>query len=135
MGCGTGILGILASRLGAASVIAIDHEEWAWENTRENTAVNGIQNLEVLLGSQDSIPAGPFDMILSNITRNMNMELLPVYRNILSPGGFAILSGFYTADLDEIIREGSSLQLHPLHQLQLHHWTAIILKNTENIHA
>jgi ribosomal protein L11 methyltransferase len=109
MGCGTGILGILASRMGASAVTAIDHEEWAYLNTLENAEANAVFNLKAMQGNEDSIPHHTFDIILSNITRNMNLLLLPVYKDRSHSGTELVLSGFYSYDLDEIKQSASSL--------------------------
>jgi ribosomal protein L11 methyltransferase len=106
MGSGTGVLGILAAKMGATQVCGIDIEAWAVENAQENAARNGV-SMEVLLGGKELI-AGPFDVILANINRNIIVDQLPHYAQALVPGGLLFCSGFYEHDID-IIRQNAAL--------------------------
>jgi ribosomal protein L11 methyltransferase len=103
MGCGTGILAILASKMGASPVLAVDVEDWTVENAQENAELNGCGDIEVRHGDV-SVLAGeaPFHLILANINRNVLLEDIPAYSELLLPEGILILSGFYTEDLDQI---------------------------------
>ncbi|MFN3529929.1 MAG: 50S ribosomal protein L11 methyltransferase [Bacteroidia bacterium] len=106
MGCGTGVLGILAAKLGAAKVIGIDIEGWAVENSLENTSRNEVA-MEVILGDASKI-TGIFDVILANINRNIIQRDLQIYARHLKKNGIMVCSGFYTEDVD-IIRESATL--------------------------
>lgn len=101
MGCGTGILAILAAKLGAKSVLAIDNDTWAFENTLENIERNGLTEIGVLLGGKEQI-TGLFHRILANINRNILLDQIPVYASALEPDGVLMVSGFYTSDLPAI---------------------------------
>jgi len=107
MGCGTGVLAILASKMGAGLVVAIDFDERAVDNAIENVAKNNTGTIDVIKGDSSDIPKEPFDVILANINRNTLMEQIPVYANTLGAGGRLFLSGFYTEDLPSI--EGHAL--------------------------
>jgi ribosomal protein L11 methyltransferase len=99
MGCGTGVLAILASMKGAEHLVAIDNDEWAYTNTLENLERNNIQNLIALMGGKEAIPDRKFDVILANINRNILLDQMEDYANALVPNGRLIMSGFYEEDL------------------------------------
>lgn len=104
-GCGTGVLGILASKLGAAYVDAVDIEEESVLNTKENCQVNEVVNLEAFHGTLEAAPAGPYDVILANINRNVILDSLPSLKQKMKPGGVLIVSGFVKDD--ETILQGA----------------------------
>ena len=100
MGCGTGILAIMAAKLGAAEVTAIDYDPVCYESAVENAQLNGIKNITALCGSKEMIPDEQYDIILANINRNILLDQLETYSFVLNPGGELYLSGFYeTPDL------------------------------------
>ena len=104
VGCGTGILSVLASMKGASSIVAIDNNPWCIENTTENLGLNHIQNCDIRFGtvSETVSETELFDIILANITRNVVLTELPLYAAHLKQGGTLVLSGFFEHDLDEI---------------------------------
>jgi len=102
-GTGTGILAILAHRLGAAGVLAIDNDSWSVENALENVAANGADSIGILQGSIDAVAAEPvFDVILANINRHILLAHMGRMGRMLSPSGTLVLSGIFAAD-QEII--------------------------------
>jgi ribosomal protein L11 methyltransferase len=106
MGCGTGILAIMASKSGASAVTAIDYDPVCFESTIENSQLNKIFNVQTLNGSKEAIPDELFDVILANINRNILLDQLKRYSEVLKPDGELYLSGFYeTPDLDLIMDE------------------------------
>ena len=106
MGCGTGILAIMAAQLGAANVVAIDYDPVCYESTIENSQLNNIDNITPLCGSKEAIPAEQYDTILANINRNILLDQMERYNEALKPGGEIYFSGFYeTPDLDIIKQE------------------------------
>lgn len=102
MGCGTGILGILASMKGAGNVTAIDIDEWSFNGTNENAALNNIQNITVKQGDAGLLASEKYDIILANIHKNVLINDMPVYNEVLKPGGLLVMSGFYTEDMQDI---------------------------------
>ncbi|MEM6805148.1 MAG: 50S ribosomal protein L11 methyltransferase [Bacteroidota bacterium] len=102
MGCGTGILGILASKKGAKKVWAIDIDPWSVENTAQNLKLNEVENIEVSEGVAKDIPERSFDFIFANINKNVLLEDIPIYARHLKKDGQLLLSGFYTRDEEEI---------------------------------
>lgn len=102
MGCGTAVLAILASMLGAEEVVAIDNDPWAYENALENVQRNNRENIRVIQGGQDAIPSERFHMILANINRNILLEQIPFYAAAMEHHGLLLVSGFYEDDLPAI---------------------------------
>jgi ribosomal protein L11 methyltransferase len=115
MGCGTAVLAILAEKLGAKEVLAIDIEEWAFNNSKENMEVNGSKNIEVDQGGAEKI-RGTFDVILANINRNVLLQDMQLYGQHLKDGGTILFSGFYQEDLalikDEASKHNLTFQSH-----------------------
>jgi len=97
MGCGTGILAIFSSLLGADDILAVDIDEWAYENTLENIERNNIDNIGALCGDA-SVLCGKFDIIIANINRNILLQDLSVYKSVAKAGSVLLLSGFYMSD-------------------------------------
>jgi ribosomal protein L11 methyltransferase len=102
MGTGTGILAILAKKLGAAATVAIDNDEWAVENAIENCKNNGFADIEVMLGTDVPSNYANFDIILSNITLNYNLDNYSLYERLAHTGTYLLLSGFYAEDAQKL---------------------------------
>lgn len=103
LGCGTGILAILANKLGAQEIVACDIDEWCVENSAENFELNDCKNIETFLGTVNDIPNLRLqDIVLANINRNVLIEEIPQYAALLKDEGFLLLSGFYEKDIEEI---------------------------------
>ncbi len=111
MGCGTGILGMLASLKGAKSVTAIDIDSWSFESTVENARLNNIFNLEAQLGDVRLLGTETFEIIFANIHKNVIVNDLPIYESVLQSGGKIYLSGFYTQDMPDVKAKAESLGL------------------------
>ncbi len=119
MGCGTGILGILAAHLGAKSVLAVDIEPWCVENTLENAEQNQCHHvIEAIRGDIDRV-AEFVDLIFANINRNTLIRHIPHYAKRLQRNGILLLSGFYQTDLLSITQEckANGLTFHSNTQL------------------
>lgn len=103
-GCGTGILGITASRLGANPVLGYDIDEWSADNAQHNAALNGVENMDVLLGDASVLDnvEDRFDIVIANINRNILIADMPAFRAHMKEGAQLILSGFYEADVPMI---------------------------------
>ena len=109
MGCGTGVLGIMAKKCGATNVVAVDIDDKSVANSLENAAANGVE-MDVRLGSTP--PDGNYDLILANIHRNILIEQMPAYAQILTSNGEVWLSGFYAEDIPYISHIAESVGLH-----------------------
>lgn len=100
-GCGTGILGIVASRLGADRVLGYDIDEWSSENAKHNASINGVGNLDVMLGDASVLDVVDevFDVVIANINRNILINDMSAFKRHMKNDGCLILSGFYESDV------------------------------------
>lgn len=128
MGCGTGVLGIAASLLGAASVLGVDVEPWCIENTLENAQHNQCDNINAL--QSDTVPSdqGTFDWVIANINRNVLLEQMPAYRQVLRENGRILLSGFYQKDVASISQQMTTLGLNNVATKQKNDWVAMLFR-------
>ena len=113
-GCGTGILGICALKLGAASCVGYDIDEWSTDNTRHNAVINRVENrLEALCGDATLLSryAPEFDVVLANINRNILLQDMECFVSVMAPGATLILSGFYQADCQMLEEKAQTLGL------------------------
>ncbi len=102
-GTGTGILAIASLKLGAASAVGFDIDEWSSSNAVENARLNGVSGLfTVLRGDIQAVTGAEFDMIAANIQKNVIEEMLPALAGRLAPGGTMILSGLLDTDREAI---------------------------------
>ena len=128
MGCGTSILAILASMRGADPVTAIDIDDWCVNNSRDNIALNHINNITVELGDASLLKGRkPFDVIIANINRNILLNDLPAYTACMHSGSEIYMSGFYVEDIPAIRERGESLGLEFVHYREKHNWAAVKL--------
>ena len=102
MGCGTGVLAILAEMKGATALDAIDIDNWCYLNTRENVDRNNCTHINVYEGTAEMLKEQQYDVVIANINRNILLEDVPTYSNCLVSGGKMFLSGFYTEDVPAI---------------------------------
>jgi ribosomal protein L11 methyltransferase len=123
-GSGTGILAILASKLGASSILANDIDDWAAENILENTALNEVSNVQFIHGDLAKIGEGKFDIILANINRNVLAASMKLLAEKLNKDGVLFISGFYESDLDYLQPFISQAQLIVLEKASKNNWCA-----------
>lgn len=114
MGCGTAVLAILASKLGAKNITAIDIDEFSFQNAIHNCKLNDLKNIEVLLGDSKSLCQQQFDVILANINRNILLNDMERYVAVLSRNGKLLLSGFYSEDVEIICAKAQGYGLKKL---------------------
>jgi ribosomal protein L11 methyltransferase len=129
MGTGTGILAILAEKLGAQNVLAIDIEPWSVENTIENASRNNCSRIEAICGDVDLVER-KVDLILANINKNVLKAHLDSYANVLNNKGIVLLSGFFQTDVDEIISCANQVGLKKNRILNKENWAAVELVKT-----
>ena len=128
MGCGTSILAILASMRGADPVTAIDIDDWCVNNSRDNIALNNINNITVELGDASLLEGRkPFDVIIANINRNILLNDMAAYTACMHKGSEIYMSGFYVQDIDAIRSKGESLGLRFVHYREKNNWAAVKL--------
>ena len=129
-GCGTAILSIMASKLGAKEVEAFDIDEWSVSNGKENIDVNRCKNIHQQQGKLSELNiTGMFDIILANINKNVLLEEIKLYRKFLVPSGLLLLSGFFTEDIPDLLTEASKYNLHELKRDERENWAALVLIN------
>ena len=129
-GCGTGILGICALKLGAASCVGYDIDEWSTDNTRHNAVINRVDDrLESLCGDATLLSrfAAEFDVVLANINRNILLHDMEHFVRVMAPGATLILSGFYQSDCQMLADKALSLGLHPVTTTTDGDWACLVI--------
>jgi ribosomal protein L11 methyltransferase len=125
MGCGTGILAIMAAKLNAAEITAIDYDPVCYDSTIENSALNHVANIIPLCGSKEVIPDEKYDIILANINRNILLDQMERYAEVLKQGGEIYFSGFYESpDLEIITDEARKHGLKYITHKKTNDWVA-----------
>ena len=124
MGSGTAVLAILAKKLGAATTVAIDNDEWAYNNAFTNVALNGIDDIQIVLGDAHTIGNQQFDVVLANINRNILLRDMVYYVEAMRPKARIFFSGFYEEDLESIRNEAQRLGLRYVRHLSRNRWVA-----------
>lgn len=128
LGTGTGILAIMASKLGARTITATDIDDWSIENCKENFELNDVVKYRILQGSVDKLTLeGTFPVIFANINKNVLLAELPYYSKLLSKGGILVLSGFYEADIPDLEKVYKRLGLKIERQNSMNHWSVLVL--------
>ncbi len=133
MGCGTGVLGILASMKGAEKVTAIDIDEWAYNNAIENAERNRIKNIDILKGDSSLLGSENYDTIFANINRNILLKDMEIYVRVLVPEGKLIISGIMPADEQLMKKTGEKYNLKYNSTRLKNNWIAMeFLQNSSN---
>ncbi len=132
-GCGTGILGIVALKLGADCVTAYDIDEWSSDNTRHNAVINRVVNrLSVRCGDASLLDNETtlYDLVLANINRNILLADMERFCRVMKRGARLILSGFYTVDIPLLEQRGSALGLVAVGTRNNGEWASLVLERT-----
>ncbi len=126
MGSGTGVLAIIAAKEGVAEATAVDIDEWADENCRENIVVNGVEGVVTpLLGDMSRVEGEMYDIILANINRNILLGDLPRYSAALNAGGVILMSGFLEQDVDSLEARMQEVGIKPIDRRVRNGWVAL----------
>lgn len=134
-GCGTGILGIVALKLKASHVTAYDIDEWSSDNTRHNAVINRVDSqLSVYCGDASLLDSktADYDLVLANINRNILLNDMPHFCQIMKQDAKLILSGFYTEDIPLLEARGKELGLTLTGAKNRDKWTSIIMQRVNN---
>lgn len=127
-GTGTGVLSIMASKLGASRVEAFDIDEWSILNSKENADLNGCPNISIRQGKISELTfEGDFDIILANINKNILLEELHQYAAYLKSGGRLLLSGFYEKDIPDLLTESQRYALQFVQTDARDNWASLML--------
>ncbi len=129
-GCGTGILGIAASKLGAADIIGYDIDEWSTANAKENASLNNVENMQVLYGDASVLNhiSGLFDTVLANINRNILLQDMGAFKEVMSSGGTLVMSGFYEEDIPLLLDKAKSLGFEEIGRKKKNDWCCLQLQ-------
>lgn len=125
MGSGTAVLAILARKMGATNVVAIDNDSWAYSNALDNIRLNEVPDIEALLGDAATIGNRRFNVVIANINRNILLADMHHYVHALLPAGTLMMSGFYIEDLPAITEKAVSLGLNQLNHSTANRWVAV----------
>ena len=132
LGCGSGILAILAEQLGAKSIDAIDNNPWAIKICQEMLLYNQTKHIEVLEGDFNMLSADDlFDVFLANINASVLLEEASKYPQHLTPGGYLLLAGFMTKDEKEITQLALNQGLTLVKRLEKETWVALLFQSGE----
>ncbi len=132
MGCGSGVLAILASMRGASDLVAIDIDHWSYENTMENCEVNNISNIRAFLGGAELLSEHKdFEVVFANINKNILLRDMKSYSQSLLVGGTLITSGYYNSDLKDIIDCASEYGLEFTGNKIMDNWVAGEFRKTK----
>ena len=125
MGCGTGVLAILAEIKGAKHVDAIDIDNWCYINSLENVARNQCNSISVYEGNAELLKGKKYDIIIANINRNILLNDLKIYASCLNNKGTLFLSGFYNNDIPTIEAECHKYMLNLNEKIEKNNWVAL----------
>lgn len=128
MGCGTGVLGIATALMGANSVLGVDVEPWCIENMLENAQLNNCQNIKAHQSHNVPTNRGSFDWVLANINRNVLLEQMETYKQVLREKGWVLLSGFYQKDGAVISDQMTTLGFQNISVKQKNDWVAMLFR-------
>ncbi len=129
IGSGTGILAIMAHKLGASKVEAFDIDEWCVENGNENFDLNGMSTVKMGLGTvREVAPKDIYDIVTANINKNVLLDELDVYTGLVKQGGNLLLSGFYKHDIDDIEKKANKEGFRLISTKDKDDWAALILE-------
>lgn len=125
-GSGTGILAIMAEKLGANDIIAYDNNSWSAENAPENVGLNHCKHIKVMEGTIDTLNLnGQFDIILANINKNVLLDEMSSYIDYLNANGTLLLSGFYKQDEEDMINAARNNQLELISKATRNNWCSL----------
>ncbi|MCB4800153.1 50S ribosomal protein L11 methyltransferase [Neotamlana laminarinivorans] len=125
MGCGTGVLAILAEKKGAKPIDAIDYDNWCYLNSLENVERNNCERITVIEGDASVLGKNNYDVIIANINRNILLQDMATYVSCLNKGGLLFLSGFYKEDIPVIQETCEKLMLKFREKLERNNWVAL----------
>lgn len=127
VGTGTGVLAIAGIKLGCASAVACDVDEWSFRNARENAAVNGVADrLTLIQGDISLTPPGPFDIVAANLQRTVILAILSELENRCAPGGLLLLSGLLLQEEKEIVARLKESRFDISGRMTENEWLALV---------
>ncbi len=127
MGSGTGVLAILAEKMGATNIDAIDIDDWSTENCQENIDLNDCTIIRPIQGDANAIKAN-YDIVLANINRNVLTADMHIYVAAMNPNAYLLLSGFFISDRETLISKATALGLEHLRSNARNDWSCLVFK-------
>ena len=126
MGSGTGVLAIVAAKLGSEKVLAVEIDNMAEESVRENIELNNTSHcIESICGDASAIAGREFDIVLANINRNILLADMEAYVATLQNGGSLVISGFLEEDIEPLTKRAKALGLKQVGHLACQEWRAV----------
>lgn len=132
MGCGTGVLAILAEKRGAKEIDAIDIDNWCYLNTLENAERNNCNRISAFEGGAELLKGKSYNCIIANINRNILLDDLKAYTEALKEKGTLYLSGFYERDIPSITEECENHGLTYSDYIEREDWVALKFLKVDN---
>ncbi len=130
LGCGTAVLSILASRLQAEGIVAVDIDQWAVRNAQDNVEQNKCSNIVLKQGDAGALGNAVFDILLANINRNVLLESMFRFSQLLIPGGVLVLSGIMLQDRETIVVAAENAGFENKDQFRENDWCALVFHRT-----
>lgn len=126
MGCGTGVLAIVAVGCGAERMMAVDIDDWACDSCRDSLALSGVASqVDVRCGSIDVVNGKKYDFILANINRNILIDMMPSFAKLLDKGGQLLMSGFFVEDVEILNEVAEANGFHRVESLSSDGWAVL----------
>lgn len=129
MGCGTGVLAILAEMKGAKSIDAVDYDNWCYLNSMENVERNNCKHIMVIEGDASVLKDKKYNIIIANINRNILLKDMKTYVSCLNKNGMLFLSGFYNDDIPVVQAECEKYMLKFEEKLERNNWVSLKFLN------
>ncbi|MEO9868988.1 50S ribosomal protein L11 methyltransferase [Ekhidna sp.] len=127
VGTGTGILAIMAKKRGASKIVVTDIDDWCIENSKENFALNNVNDVRLIQGQIEEVEELGFDIVIANINKNVLMDQINEYAMRLKTDGQLLLSGFYEEDVEDLVTEASKYQLKKIQTTSKDRWAMVAL--------
>lgn len=126
MGCGTGVLAIIAVGCGAERMMAVDIDDWACDSCRDSLALSGVASqVDVRCGSIDVVNGEKYDFVLANINRNILIDMMPSFAKLLDKGGQLLMSGFFVEDVEILNEVAEANGFHRVESLSSDGWAVL----------
>ena len=129
MGCGTGVLAIVALKCGAREMVAVDIDDWACDSCRDSGALSGVE-MDVRCGSMDVVRGEKFDFVLANINRNILLDMMPSFAEAVDAGGWLLMSGFLREDVEHIERGATECGFKVESATENDGWMVVVCKKS-----
>ena len=129
MGCGTGVLAIVAIGCGAERMMAVDIDDWACDSCRDSMALSGVaERIDVRCGSIDAVRGEHYDFVVANINRNILIDMMPSFAELLESGGRLLMSGFLVEDVAIIESKAAAYGFESVEQKSRDGWAVVMCR-------